>query len=136
MMAHCQRPPYRTRRRGKVPRSTRNRVISGVCGGLAEHFDLNPTWVRIGFVIATPITSGAALLVYLVCLIVMPSPNSSSWKRAQEQIAPPPIPTFVSEEVAFDHLDRQFNDIEARIRGLEDHVTSREYVLKRKFESL
>jgi len=46
-------------------RSKYDRVISGVCGGIGEYFNIDPTIVRLGFVIAT------VYLVALGCLRIL-----------------------------------------------------------------
>ncbi|MFW5691998.1 MAG: PspC domain-containing protein [Chloroflexota bacterium] len=53
-------------------RSFTDRVFGGVCGGLAVPLRLNPWWIRLAFVLLTPVTLGAALLVYLALWWVMP----------------------------------------------------------------
>lgn len=49
-----------------------DKKIFGVCGGLAEYFDLDPTLIRIAFLLAF-LCFGTGLLFYLICAIVMPS---------------------------------------------------------------
>lgn len=46
--------------------------IAGVCGGIAEHFDIDPTLVRIGWVIGA-FAFGCGLLAYLICALIMPN---------------------------------------------------------------
>lgn len=135
MMAHCRRN-FRSRNRSAVPRSSRNRVFAGVCGGLAEHFDVSANWLRVGFIIGTPLTYFLAPLLYVACILLMPSAYGRRQSGDAGPVVPPPIPKFATEDDAMRHLDGQFDEIEARIRELEDHVTSREYVLKRKFDEL
>lgn len=53
-----------------LERST-DRVIAGVCGGLARHFDVDPVIIRLAFVVAA-IAGGAGILAYVVLWIVMP----------------------------------------------------------------
>jgi phage shock protein PspC (stress-responsive transcriptional regulator) len=53
-------------------RSTDDRMVAGVCGGLAEEFGLPPTVVRLGFVLLTLFSFGTGLLLYLVLWVVMP----------------------------------------------------------------
>src|SRR5204862_5470599 len=75
------RSAIRTRREGSVSmsprleRSTRNRVIAGVCGGIAEYLAIDATVVRVAFVVATFVTLGLSLLAYIVLLILMPLPG-------------------------------------------------------------
>lgn len=55
----------------KLYRSRTNRMIAGVCGGLAEHFNIDPTWVRLIFVLLF-FLGGSALLIYLIMWLIVP----------------------------------------------------------------
>jgi phage shock protein C len=55
----------------QLTRSQTNKRIAGVCGGIAEYFDIDPTLVRIVFVAAS-LLGGPGLLLYLVLWIVLP----------------------------------------------------------------
>ena len=52
-------------------RSTTDKKISGVAGGLADHLGLDPTLVRAGFAVSI-LFSGAGLLAYLVMMVLVP----------------------------------------------------------------
>lgn len=56
----------------KLHRSSRDRVIAGVCGGLGEFFGISPFWFRLAFLIALLPGGIPSLLVYLVMWIIMP----------------------------------------------------------------
>ncbi|MBL8558549.1 MAG: PspC domain-containing protein [Hyphomonadaceae bacterium] len=57
--------------------------FAGVCSGIGAFFKIDPTIVRVIFVIAALITQGAALLVYLVMMFVVPSAETSEeWAAA------------------------------------------------------
>ena len=47
------------------------KMLAGVCGGLAEYFDIDPTLVRVGWVIAA-FCGSIGLWAYLICAIIMP----------------------------------------------------------------
>ncbi len=53
-------------------RSQSDQKIAGVCGGLGEFFGIDPTWFRIGFVIASLPGGIPGILAYLICWIVIP----------------------------------------------------------------
>ncbi len=59
----------------RLERSTTNKVIAGVCGGIAEYLELDATLVRAFFVFAGIITAGLAILGYIVLLVLMPLPG-------------------------------------------------------------
>ena len=55
----------------KLYRSQKEKMVAGVCGGLGEYLDLDPTLIRIIWVVIT-LMGGAGLLAYLVMWIVVP----------------------------------------------------------------
>ena len=56
----------------RLYRSSRERVISGVAGGVAEYFDLDPSIVRIAWALLALITGGVFLILYGVMWLVVP----------------------------------------------------------------
>ena len=56
----------------RLSRNRDKKLFMGVCAGLADYFDLDPTIIRIAFV-AGSLLGGASLLVYLVLLTIMPA---------------------------------------------------------------
>jgi phage shock protein C len=60
----------------RLERSTTNKVIGGVCGGIAEYLQVDPTLVRVFFVISIFLTAGLAILGYIVLLVLMPQPGA------------------------------------------------------------
>ncbi|OFW58852.1 MAG: PspC domain-containing protein [Actinobacteria bacterium RBG_16_64_13] len=55
----------------RLQRSRTEKMIGGVCGGLAEYFGVDPTVVRVLWVLIT-LLGGAGLLLYAILWIVMP----------------------------------------------------------------
>jgi len=58
--------------RNRVYRSQSERMLMGVAGGLAAHFDVDPTIVRLAWVVAALVTGPMAVLLYLACALVIP----------------------------------------------------------------
>ncbi len=54
-------------------RSQRNRVIAGVCGGLAEFFGISAFWFRLAFLIALIPGGVPGLLPYILLWLIIPS---------------------------------------------------------------
>ena len=52
-----------------------DRVFAGVCGGLAEYFDFDPTMVRLAYAFLTLFTAFSGLIFYFVLGLVMPEKN-------------------------------------------------------------
>ena len=55
----------------RIYRSRQDRMVCGVCGGIAEYFDIDPTLVRLVWVIIT-LMGGAGILAYIIAAIIIP----------------------------------------------------------------
>ena len=55
----------------RLERSRSDRMLAGVCGGLASYFEIHPAFYRVGFVVLT-LLGGAGLLIYIAAALVMP----------------------------------------------------------------
>ncbi len=55
----------------KLYKSRTDRKIAGVCAGIAEYFGIDPTLVRIGWVLLVAL-AGSGALAYIICMIIMP----------------------------------------------------------------
>lgn len=59
----------------RLTRSSRHKMIAGVCGGLAEYFGLDPTIVRVAYVIVSILSAAfPGILAYIILMFVMPPP--------------------------------------------------------------
>jgi phage shock protein C len=83
----------------RLYRSRSQKMISGVCGGLGEYFDVDPVLIRLLFVV-TAFISGVGILAYLVLWIVVPFDGD--------------------ETPRMDALRRDFDDLSGRIREYVD----------------
>jgi len=55
----------------KLFRSQTDEMVAGVCGGIAEYFDIDATIIRLAWVLLT-IMGGAGIIAYIICLFVIP----------------------------------------------------------------
>lgn len=62
-----------------------NKMLAGVCSGLAEYFDLDPTLVRVCYAALSIFTTGfPGLLLYLILVLIMPAaPQEGSASNTQ-----------------------------------------------------
>lgn len=87
---------------GQLVRSTNDRMIAGVCGGLAAYLNMDATLIRILWVLAV-VAAGTGFLVYILLWIVLPegTPTPS---------APPPVQIaeerYARGEITADELAR------------------------------
>jgi phage shock protein C len=56
----------------KLYRSRTDQMIAGVCGGLGKYLGIDPTLIRLAFVLLLLFGIGSGLLVYLVMLLLVP----------------------------------------------------------------
>lgn len=55
----------------RLYKSNRNKMIDGVCGGIAEYFNLDPTLVRLGWILFCAL-GGSGILAYIIADVVIP----------------------------------------------------------------
>lgn len=59
----------------KLYRSS-NRILAGVCGGIAEYFDVDPTLIRVVFAVLTLFSAAfPGVLLYIILMILIPNYN-------------------------------------------------------------
>lgn len=74
---HCNQFLAQTHPTGsRILTKTHDKVLAGVCGGLAEHFNVDPTLVRALTAVGIIVTGFTGLIVYLIFAMVMPQPES------------------------------------------------------------
>ncbi|RXA16802.1 PspC domain-containing protein [Methanosarcina sp. MSH10X1] len=57
----------------RLYRSKRNRIIAGVCGGIGEYFKLDPTLIRLLWLLISIVSAGAGgLVAYIIAWIIIP----------------------------------------------------------------
>ena len=59
----------------KLYRSS-NRVMAGVCGGIAEYFDIDPTLIRVAYVVLSLFSAAfPGVVLYIILMILIPNYN-------------------------------------------------------------
>jgi phage shock protein C len=132
---HFRNVDYRKR----LYKSRRNKKIAGVCGGLADYFEISSFWIRLAFILALFVFLGPfAVFAYIVAAIVMDKEPESAARsygayrsqgRAQEQ--------YRNEQYRDAPLDKRdirdcsdkFANLEKKLRRLEATITSKKFKL-------
>lgn len=60
----------------KLYRSNTDKKLAGVCGGIAEYLDMDPTVIRL-IAVLVGVCAGSGLLAYIICAIIMPERPSN-----------------------------------------------------------
>lgn len=69
----------------RLYRSSTDKKLAGVCGGLAEYFNVDPTLVRVLFVIFS-LAGGPGVMLYIVLWLVMPeAPSGAYYEKAKNE---------------------------------------------------
>lgn len=110
----------------------RDGVFLGVCKGIADYFDFSVFWVRIALVVVF-ICSGfwPVIGIYLVAAFFMrPKPVKPIESEEEKQF----YDSYVHSPRSGAHrLKKKFEELDRRIRRMEDEVTTKEYEWERKF---
>ena len=56
----------------RLMRSRTNRTMCGVCGGIGEYLNVDPTLIRLIWVFCSLVSCGTGLVVYLIAALIMP----------------------------------------------------------------
>lgn len=91
-------------------RSTTNRVIAGVAGGLGEYFAIDPTLVRLVFVLLALFAHGFGVLIYLVLWFLVP-------EKGQEMKTP------------HETIRENIQSMKTNIRNMRVKSTKRSYII-------
>ena len=62
---------------GRIHKSVKDKKIAGVCGGIAEYLNVDPTIIRLAFALLA-VGWGSGLLAYIVCAIILPEGDAGA----------------------------------------------------------
>jgi len=63
----------------RLYRSRKEQMLGGICGGLGEHLDVDPSIIRLVWLVVTLLSLGTGIIVYLAAWIIIPqSPGEST----------------------------------------------------------
>ena len=70
----------------RLYRSKKEQMLGGICGGLAEYLDVDPSIIRLVFVVLIVLSWGLFLLVYIAAWVIIPaSPEESTFQATSTE---------------------------------------------------
>jgi len=61
----------------RLYRSKKERILGGVCAGLGEHLDVDPTVIRLVWAVVTVLSVGTGIIVYILAWILIPEEETN-----------------------------------------------------------
>ncbi len=138
----------------KLQRIPSKGKVAGVCAGLAEFSGIETWLIRVIWFSGIIFSGGFFIVAYIAAWFILDKDVTESPTKGSFSSQTKPWATFEQEidqavhvkrnvyqageppVKAFRDIKRQFDGIEARIRGMETYVTSNEYTLKREINKL
>ena len=103
-------------KRKRIFRDEEERMIGGVCSGLAHYFDINQVWFRIIFLILL-FTVGGGLLMYIILWIAIPSAKTTAEKLEMK-----------GKKVNISNIEKnikdELNNLEQKVKNFDKKVTA------------
>ena len=119
----------------RLYRSTDDKMIAGVCGGLAEYFGWEPTWIRLVVGGSIFFFGPMTVISYVAAAILIkkrplgPARPTTEDERFWRTVTTRP-------RMGFSELKHKFRALDKRIADMEHAVISEEYGLRRAFRDL
>ena len=63
----------------RLYRSGKEKVLGGVCGGIAEYFGIDPVIIRLLWAVLTLLSFGVGVLAYLIAWLIIPRNPNHKW---------------------------------------------------------
>lgn len=113
----------------RLYRNTENRILTGVCAGIADYFGFDRRAVRIATLLAVIPFSGFTIAAYVILSFVLPERPKQLYKDAEHEdfwrkATMEPKNTFGS-------VRHRFRELENRLQRLEAYITSKRYEIDR-----
>lgn len=75
----------------RLTRSIEDRMFAGVCGGIADYLEIDPTLVRLFFAALTLLASGSGIVLYIILMLIVPEQPRHKPKVRHELIHDEPM---------------------------------------------
>lgn len=111
--------------RSRLYRATQNKRLAGICGGIAEYFDISASIVRMAWIFAFIFFNALAFAAYILLWLLLPQQPNDLYLNETEEQAWRKIRSQPGKSVK--SLTHHFAVLEKRLQHMETHVTSSEF---------
>lgn len=118
----------------RLYRDTENGMLAGVCAGIADYFGFNVRALRWLVFLACFFFMPVLLLFYVVAAFVLPIKPAGMYRSEVEESFWRTVRR--DPHYACDDIRRKFRDLDARLQGMEQYVTSPRFDLDQQFRDL
>lgn len=125
---------YKTDNPHRLYRDKQNRILAGVCAGLADYFDFNRKGLRIAIVLMAlfPPFFPFVVLTYILLAIILPTKPAALYENVEQADFWRGVSNAPSD--VFGAIRHRFRELSMRLEKMEAYVTSREFKIDRELE--
>ena len=109
-------------------------IITGVCAGIADYFDLPKALIRFLVIVAFLFTSGIVTIIYIVLAFLLEKRPPQLFHSLEEETFWRGVAN--APRMTLSELKYKFMTLNERMKKMEDHVTSPEFELEEKYKNL
>ena len=73
----------------KLYRSRKSKILGGVCGGMAEYFNVDPVIIRILWILLCIFSAGIGIVAYIICWIIIPLEPQAAFEASAREVNEP-----------------------------------------------
>lgn len=130
-MNECREPGPR-----RLYRDRENKLVFGVCAGIADYFGFDTAVTRILVLIGLVFFLPTTLIGYLVLALLLPKKPRPQNTRPDDVSASLQRSVRSSPQATLDTIRHRFRELDGRLQRLEKYMTSKRFELDREFEAL
>jgi phage shock protein C len=120
----------------RLYKDSRNKLVSGVCAGIADYFGFDVTITRLVVVAGLVFFMPPTLIAYVLLAVLLPVKPIVERVYADERAERLQRSVRSSPHATLDSIRHRFRELDSRLQKLEKYVTSKRFSLDREFEAL
>lgn len=120
----------------KLCKDPGNKLVAGVCAGIADYFGFDVTVTRLVVVAGLIFFLPPTLIAYVLLAFVLPAKQPIERVYADERAERLQRSVRSSPHATLDSIRHRFRELDSRLQRLEKYVTSKRFTLDREFEAL